>query len=177
MSPSGWTSRPICSADPPPLPHPEAPRLSQAEGEDTLAAAGTGNIGINVASGAAAHTINAPIVLGQSQTWNQSSTNTLTVGGNVSGTGTLTKRNDVPAAVAAGFVDRKIVSDMVMKDPSLLARLEKKVHAEIKNRRNEIIAEAKNRGDQIVVVDVPLLFETGSDKARRWSCGAAGRRS
>ncbi len=43
-------------------------------------AGGAGNIGLNVASGSAAQTVAAPIVLGNAQTWNNSSASLLTIG-------------------------------------------------------------------------------------------------
>jgi dephospho-CoA kinase len=68
----------------------------------------------------------------------------------------------VPEATALDKVDRKLVTAAVMKDPGLLARLEKKVHAEIRARREAFIAQARRAQAKAVVLDIPLLFETGA---------------
>jgi dephospho-CoA kinase len=73
-------------------------------------------------------------------------------------------KDDVPQATREGRVDRAILSAIVLRDPALLSLLEKKVHAEIRLRRDEFLEQAKVRGAKLVVVDVPLLFETGADK-------------
>jgi dephospho-CoA kinase len=73
-------------------------------------------------------------------------------------------RNDVPTATVGNHVDRKILTECVMKDKTLLSRLEQKVHGEIRRRRDLFLQHAKAGGAMIAVVDVPLLFETGADK-------------
>jgi dephospho-CoA kinase len=73
-------------------------------------------------------------------------------------------RQDAPTATLDNHVDRKILTECVMQDATLLSRLEKKVHAEISRRRDQFLDHAKARGAKIAVVDVPLLFETGADK-------------
>jgi dephospho-CoA kinase len=73
-------------------------------------------------------------------------------------------QDDVPEATREGRVDRKIVTQLVMKDEDLLSHLEKKVHAEIRKRRSSFLNEARTQGVKIAVVDVPLLFETAADK-------------
>ena len=70
----------------------------------------------------------------------------------------------VPEAVAGGTVDRKIITQHVLKNPELLSKLETRVHAEIKRRRDEFIANASKAGKKSVVIDTPLLFETGAEK-------------
>ena len=70
----------------------------------------------------------------------------------------------VPEATAHGRVDRKLVTEAVLKDPDLLSRLEKQVHAEIRTRRKAFIARSKTAGAKAVLLDIPLLFETGSEK-------------
>ena len=70
----------------------------------------------------------------------------------------------VPEATAHGRVDRTLVTEAVLKDPALLSRLEKQVHAEIRQRRDAFIARSKAAGAKAVVLDIPLLFETGSEK-------------
>lgn len=71
----------------------------------------------------------------------------------------------VPEATRLGKVDRQIVTAQVLKDPALLARLEKKIHVEIAKRREAFIAAAEAQGAKGVVLDIPLLFEVGADKA------------
>ena len=70
----------------------------------------------------------------------------------------------VPEATRTDKVDRKIITQHVLKDLELLGRLEKQVHAEIKRRRDTFIAAARKAGAKSVVIDTPLLFETGADK-------------
>lgn len=72
--------------------------------------------------------------------------------------------HEAPDATHGGKVDRKILSDLVLKDPELLAKLEKKVHAEIRSRRAVFLDEQRAAGHALAVIDVPLLFETGEDK-------------
>jgi dephospho-CoA kinase len=71
----------------------------------------------------------------------------------------------VPDATSHGKVDRKLVTAAVMKDPDLLSRLEKKVHAEIRARRDVFVSKSEAEGAKAVVVDIPLLFETGAEKS------------
>jgi len=70
----------------------------------------------------------------------------------------------VPEAATEGKVNRKIITEHVLKNPDLLTKLEKNVHAEIKRRREAFIASAKNSGAKAVLIDTPLLFEIGADK-------------
>jgi dephospho-CoA kinase len=61
-----------------------------------------------------------------------------------------------------GRLDRAALRAMVTKDPAALADLNRIVHPEVHRRRRELLAEARARGDRIVVSDLPLLFETGA---------------
>ena len=47
----------------------------------------------------------------------------------------------------------------MLADPAALADLNRIVHPEVHRRRLELLAEARARGDRIVVSDIPLLFE------------------
>lgn len=69
-----------------------------------------------------------------------------------------------PAAISDGKVDRKTLSALVLADSALLAKLERTVHAEIRARRQAFIAAEKAKGTEMVVLDVPLLFETGGEE-------------
>jgi dephospho-CoA kinase len=48
----------------------------------------------------------------------------------------------------------------VLADARALADLNRIVHPEVHRRRQELLAEARVRGDRIVVSDIPLLFES-----------------
>ena len=87
----------------------------------------------------------------------------------------------VPEATRKNKVDREIVTTAVLADQTLLPKLEIVVHAEISRRRQTFITSAKAQGAKAVVLDIPLLFETGSqkdvDKTIVVSAGAATQKA
>jgi dephospho-CoA kinase len=52
----------------------------------------------------------------------------------------------------------------VVGDAAALARLEAIVHPLVNAAREKFLAEAQARGAPVVVLDVPLLFETGAQR-------------
>jgi dephospho-CoA kinase len=68
-----------------------------------------------------------------------------------------------PGVTANGKVDRARLGAMVLNDNAALARLEAIVHPLVFASREKFLAAAGGRGVPIVVLDVPLLFETGAD--------------
>jgi dephospho-CoA kinase len=61
---------------------------------------------------------------------------------------------------ADGSLDRPALRSRVLADSKALADLNSIVHPEVSRRREQLIAEAGKRGDQIVVSVIPLLFES-----------------
>lgn len=70
----------------------------------------------------------------------------------------------VPEAVRDGAVDRAALGRAVLGDAALLARLEAAVHPLVRHEEKRFLAQARRRGDAAVVLDIPLLFETGADR-------------
>jgi dephospho-CoA kinase len=66
---------------------------------------------------------------------------------------------------AGGALDRAALRRLVMADPAALADLNRLVHPEVARRRQALEREARERGDRIVVSDIPLLFETADPHA------------
>jgi len=60
-------------------------------------------------------------------------------------------------------IDRTKLAAMVLNDKAALARLEAIVHPLVFASRERFLAEAQARGTPVVVLDVPLLFETGTE--------------
>jgi dephospho-CoA kinase len=58
-----------------------------------------------------------------------------------------------------GTLDRGALRAQVLADPSALKALNRLVHPEVHRRRMQLLEEAGQRGDRIVVSDIPLLFE------------------
>ena len=58
-----------------------------------------------------------------------------------------------------GTLDREALRNNVFQDPDELQELNEIVHPEIEKRRDAAIAEARERGDSVVVCVIPLLFE------------------
>lgn len=69
-----------------------------------------------------------------------------------------------PGTTAAGKVDRAKLSSRVVHDPAAMKRLEEIVHPMLGASRRKFFEAAEAAGAPVVVVDVPLLFETGGEK-------------
>lgn len=68
-----------------------------------------------------------------------------------------------PGIVTGGVLDRAKLGALVFSDPSALKALEAIMHPLVGEARATFFRDAQGRGDQFVVLDVPLLFETGGD--------------
>jgi dephospho-CoA kinase len=67
-------------------------------------------------------------------------------------------------ADGAGGIDRQKLAARVLGDPPALARLESIVHPLVAGDRADFLELAWAAGHGFVVVDVPLLFETGAER-------------
>src|SRR5262245_12362899 len=65
-----------------------------------------------------------------------------------------------PGVVRQGRVDRAALAVVVMNDEAAFRRLEAIVHPLAAKRRAKFIQSEAKRGAEIVVVDIPLLFES-----------------
>lgn len=69
-----------------------------------------------------------------------------------------------PGTTANGKVDRQKLSEKVLGKPEELKKLETIVHPMLGAHRQEFLDNAEKAGAPVVVLDVPLLFETGGEK-------------
>lgn len=69
-----------------------------------------------------------------------------------------------PGTTADGKVDRAKLSARVVHDAAAMKQLEQIVHPMLGASRQKFFADAEAAGAPIVVVDVPLLFETGGER-------------
>jgi dephospho-CoA kinase len=69
-----------------------------------------------------------------------------------------------PGTTAGGKVDRAKLSARVVKDPAAIKQLEQIVHPMLGASRQKFLAEAEQSGAPVVVMDIPLLYETGGEK-------------
>jgi len=67
----------------------------------------------------------------------------------------------VPEAVVDGQVDRAILGQVVLKDGAKLKALEALVHPLAGQSQMQFLAEQESAGQAAVLLDIPLLFETG----------------
>ena len=68
-----------------------------------------------------------------------------------------------PGTTADGKVDRNLLAVRVLDDAAALKGLEAIVHPLVREAERLLLAEAEARGENIAVLDIPLLFETGGD--------------
>ena len=69
-----------------------------------------------------------------------------------------------PGVVEDGAVNRPELGKRVFDKPDELKRLEKIIHPLVGRAQRRFLEQAQRRGEKMVVLDIPLLFETGGDK-------------
>lgn len=69
-----------------------------------------------------------------------------------------------PEAWSKSGLDRKALGQRIFHDLSARRRLEHILHPRVRDARLRFLAHARQSGVRVAVVDIPLLFETGSDR-------------
>ncbi len=72
-------------------------------------------------------------------------------------------RNAFPGVVRDGGVDRQALGKIVFDDPQILAWLESILHPLVRKRQTAFLRLSAGHRRRLVVLDIPLLFETGAD--------------
>ena len=60
-----------------------------------------------------------------------------------------------------GRIDRTVLSDKIVKDPTILKLLEQVYYPSIKVMMKKLIQTAEQAKQQLVIIEIPLLFEAG----------------
>jgi dephospho-CoA kinase len=69
-----------------------------------------------------------------------------------------------PGVTAEGGIDRAKLAAQLVGKPEAIKKLEAIVHPLVRAVTARFVAEQAARGARIVVLDIPLLFETGGEK-------------
>ena len=69
-----------------------------------------------------------------------------------------------PAAVVDGGIERAALKDWIARDPSALKQIETVVHPLVARDREQFIALHRAEKTPLLVLDVPLLLESGADR-------------
>jgi dephospho-CoA kinase len=70
-----------------------------------------------------------------------------------------------PPALDNNKINRKILGDFVFQNDDNLEGLENILHPMVRQKKNQFLGQAARRRCRSVVLDVPLLFETGGHKS------------
>lgn len=68
-----------------------------------------------------------------------------------------------PGTIVDGRVDRTLLSKQVLGNPEAMKRLEEIVHPLVREEEQTFLDLARLDGHSVVLMDIPLLFETGGD--------------
>ena len=68
-----------------------------------------------------------------------------------------------PGSVTAGVVNREALGKAVLGNPQAMKQLEAIIHPLVRQEELAFIAKAEAAGAPFVILDIPLLFETGGD--------------
>ena len=69
----------------------------------------------------------------------------------------------VPGSTHADGVNREALKNAISADPTVLKQIETIVHPLVAQDRQAFLVAEREKGTELVVLDVPLLFETGHD--------------
>lgn len=81
------------------------------------------------------------------------------------GKGAEAVRGLCPAAVGTSGVDRGVLAAWLAGAPGRLDRLEAAVHPLVADHRQAAIERSRDEGAVLMVLDIPLLYETGGEAA------------
>ena len=70
-----------------------------------------------------------------------------------------------PGTVKDGRIDREALRQQVLGKPEAMARLNSIVHPLIGAARSDVFEKARAAGADMIVMDVPLIFETGGQRS------------
>ncbi|WP_409361313.1 dephospho-CoA kinase [Bartonella heixiaziensis] len=68
-----------------------------------------------------------------------------------------------PNVVENGKVNRLKLSEILINDSKKLKTLEKMIHPLVRKKEKEFIDKARKKGKKLIVLEIPLLFETKSE--------------
>lgn len=68
-----------------------------------------------------------------------------------------------PGVARDGAIDRAALGARVLDDPAAMKKLESIVHPLVRAASDGFLAQAKAKGAPLVLLDIPLLFETGGE--------------
>ena len=71
---------------------------------------------------------------------------------------------EFPEVIRDGVVDRQILSGTLAKNPAKFKALEDIVHPLVRDKERRFLERHEAAGSDVVVLDIPLLFETGAEK-------------
>lgn len=68
-----------------------------------------------------------------------------------------------PEALRDGVIDRKALSAVLARFPDRFAALEAIIHPLVRAREKAFLDAERDRGSPLVLLDIPLLYETGGE--------------
>jgi dephospho-CoA kinase len=72
--------------------------------------------------------------------------------------------SEFPGVSTAAGIDRDKLAQRVLDDPEALRRLEQIIHPLVRREEARFLEAAERAGAAVAVLDIPLLFETGSER-------------
>ncbi|WP_421590002.1 dephospho-CoA kinase [Shinella sp. M27] len=69
-----------------------------------------------------------------------------------------------PEALKDGSIDRKVLSATLAQAPERFRELEAVIHPLVRARETAFLETQRQKGSALVVLDIPLLYETGGEK-------------
>ena len=79
------------------------------------------------------------------------------------GAAVLPIENEFPGATKNGMVDRQKLAEQLQLNPAKFKILERIVHPLVREHEDAFVRKHRDAGAPIVVLDIPLLFETHSE--------------
>ncbi len=66
--------------------------------------------------------------------------------------------------IVNGAVSREKLSLKILENPAIIGDIERIIHPLVRHKQNEFIKNSKQNGEALIVLDIPLLFETGGNE-------------